>query len=66
MTAVSVCRHDKTYPCEFCLEERIADLERQLAAVREWAEKLAESHVSGTWQGLVRRELDRILGGKGD
>jgi len=44
---VTVCKHDKTYPCEFCLEERIADLERQLVETQgkiEAAEKAARTY----------------------
>lgn len=34
---------------------------RQLAAVRAYAEKLGGGRVSGTWQGLVRKDLLALL-----
>ena len=41
MTAIPVCKHDKTYPCEFCHEERITDLERQLAEAEGKLERIS-------------------------
>ena len=37
-----VCKHEKAYPCEFCLEDRIADLERQLAEAQAKVEEAEE------------------------
>lgn len=39
----------------------VMELLDKLDAVRGFAEKLAKGHVSGTWQGLVKRELLAIL-----
>ena len=33
----------------------------KLASVEAFGDKLAKGHVSGTWQGLVKRKLDAIL-----
>jgi hypothetical protein len=33
----------------------------RLDAVQTYVDKLAKGHVSGTWQGLVKRDVERIL-----
>lgn len=37
--------------------------QEKLESVREYGQLLARDHARGTWQGIVKAELDRILQG---
>ena len=50
--------------CTVCfLLAQLKAKEETLESMREYGQLLAGGHASGTWQGLVKAELDRILEG---